>query len=125
MLKITLTGNYSKNPFTEMIKGTFSKDQIKKVLEEAGYSAKQAMIQTSRHGDITGVGRKSHKVIPKQGLQVDVINTAQNKGFYYMKHIDRGGKAGKGGYIRARKFSEEGVLAGQRVFKTSKTFKKI
>ena len=126
MLKVTITGNYSKNPFTEMIKGAFSKDQIKKVLEEAGQSAKQAMIQTSRHGDITGVGRRSHKVISKQSLQVDVINTAQSdKGFLYMPHIDRGGKAGKSGYIRARKFSEEGALAGQRVFKASKTFKKI
>jgi len=126
MIKVTISGNYSKNIFTQMLQGEFSPEKINKLLLEAGAIAQKSMEKTSLHNDISGLGRKSYKTIKSrnQSNGVEVINTATNKGFYYMPHIDRGGRAGKGGYIQARKFSEQAVITATQFFKSKRVFKK-
>lgn len=124
MIKVSVSTN-SMRGVQELFDPSLNRQNIMAKLEQAGQQAKVAMQNTSLHGDITGLGRKSHKVVvyPAQ-LQVDVVNTATNDGFHYMPHIDRGGRTGKGGFIRARQFSQEGTQAGLSVLKSFKSASK-
>jgi hypothetical protein len=118
--KISIKANSSPSAIFKKISDKWSRSQLMEIMMKAGYAAQYAMQKTTRHGDITGVGRTSYDVVKASdgSLGVDVINTAtSDKGFYYMPHIDRGGKAGKGGHIRARMFSQEGKTSASRIFK--------
>lgn len=108
MINISLSVDSSKlDNFLRETEAKYNKI-IKDALTGASRLAITSLTKTTRHKDWTGFGRRSYYAEQSKN-QVVIKNKANNNGFYYMPHIDRGGRAGKGGFIRPREFSKEAV----------------